>query len=142
MKVSFDFDSTLSSSVVQKLSIELIKEDHEVWIVTSRFEKCDSSGNNVNNDDLFEVADELGIPRNQIHFCNMVNKWNYLKDKGFLWHLDDDSIELYLIRLHTDVFPIYRHSGNDWWNQCNDLIRIIKEIYNQVDNNENYDRRS
>ena len=37
MKVSFDFDGTLSRKDVQKLAKELVSEGHEVWIVTSRF---------------------------------------------------------------------------------------------------------
>jgi len=37
MKVSFDFDGTLSKKDVQKFAKELVEEGHEVWIVTSRF---------------------------------------------------------------------------------------------------------
>ena len=84
MKVSFDFDSTLSIGVVQDLAEKLIEQGHEVWIVTGRFEVCDSNKNKVNNDDLFEVAETLGISRDNIHFCNMADKWEWLKDKGFL----------------------------------------------------------
>ena len=37
MKVSFDFDHTLSRKDVQTFAKELVNEGHEVWIVTSRF---------------------------------------------------------------------------------------------------------
>jgi hypothetical protein len=124
-KVSFDFDSTLSLDVVQKLAKNIIDEGHEVWIVTSRFEYSDSSGNKVNNDDLFETAIELNIFKEQIHFCNMSDKYEFLKDKNFLWHLDDDDIELQFIRNYTNVLPIHRRGGNDWYNQCLDTIRIF-----------------
>ena len=124
-KVSFDFDSTLNIDVVQKLAKNIIDEGHEVWIVTSRIHGVDSSGNKRNNDDLFEIANELNIFKEQIHFCNMANKSEFLKDKGFLWHLDDDEIELQFIRMETNVLPIHRRGGNDWWNQCLDSIRIF-----------------
>jgi len=125
-KVSFDFDSTLTVDVVQNLAKRLVKEGHEVWIVTSRFEFTDSSGNKCNNDDLFEIAFEIGIPFDRIHFCNMDDKYNFLKDKNFLWHLDDDFIELSLIRSETNIFPIWRIKRNDWYNECLDLIRILE----------------
>ena len=128
VKISFDFDSTLSIDSVQVLAMKLIKEGHEVWIVTSRFEQCDSSNNKINNSDLFEVADEVGIKREHIFFCNMVDKYEFFKENGdFLWHLDDDDVELTLIRNTTTVFPIHRKFGNDWWNMCLDLIRILNK---------------
>lgn len=128
MKVSFDFDSTLSMEVVQALAVHLISDGHEVWIVTSRHEFADKSGNKVSNNDLFEVSDELGIPREHIHFCNMADKYEFLEGKDFLWHLDDDAVELQFLRIHTNVFPIHRRTGNDWLNQCLDLLRIIPNL--------------
>ena len=38
MKVSFDFDSTLSRKDVQSFAKELVDRGLEVWIVTSRFD--------------------------------------------------------------------------------------------------------
>lgn len=127
MKLSFDFDSTLSINSVEEFAAKLIKEGHELWIVTARHEFQDKSGNKVNNNDLFEVTDELGIPREHIYFCGMKDKFHFfLNNPGFLWHLDDDIIELSFLRSYTNVFPIWRANGNDWYNQCNDLIRILK----------------
>ena len=58
MKVSFDFDSTLSRKDVQKFAKELIDKGIDVHIVTSRssFKQLDEEGY---NDDLYEVADNL-----------------------------------------------------------------------------------
>ena len=36
MKISFDFDSTLSEAKIQKLAKKFINDGHEVWITTSR----------------------------------------------------------------------------------------------------------
>ena len=129
MKISFDFDSTLSESDVELYAKSLIEKGHEVWIVTSRL----GNGNEPNpkwNDDLYECADRVGIKRQNIHFCSMSNKSEFLKDKGFLFHLDDDYIELSFIREETDVLPVWKYHGNNWKQQCDDLIRIIS-IYKQ-----------
>ena len=85
MKVSFDFDGTLSRKVVQKLAKELVEEGHEVWIVTSRFsnEAVADKGwwwIREQNAKLFEVADECGIKRENIHFTNQQPKILYLKE--------------------------------------------------------------
>jgi len=125
MKVSFDFDSTLSIDIVEQYAKELIEQGHEIWIVTSRFKYFDKSRNKVNNSDLYEVADRIGIKEDHIHFCEMENKSEFLKDKEFLWHLDDDAIELSFIRTDTTVFPIWRYQGINWKQQCQDLLRIL-----------------
>ena len=125
MKLSFDFDSTLTLEGVQNLAKTMIEDGNEVWIVTSRFEHCDSSGNKVSNKELFEIADEVGITRDHIHFCNMSDKYEFLYGKGFLFHLDDDAVELEFIRSETNVFPIHRSIHNNWWDQCQDLVRIL-----------------
>ena len=127
MRLSFDFDSTLTVDVVQNLAKTFVENGHEVWIVTSRFEHCDSSGNKVTNKELFEIADEVGITRDHIHFCNMSDKYEFLKDKEFLFHLDDDVIELDFIREETNIFPIHMSLQNDWYLQCKDLVRILNK---------------
>jgi hypothetical protein len=98
MKVSFDFDHTLSRPQVQEYARELIERGIEVWIVTSRFGDIKKYNDffdttvfmTLNHDDLWEVVKDLGIPKERVIFMNMEPKENYLKDKGFAWHLDDD----------------------------------------------------
>jgi len=123
-KVSFDFDNTLSVKVVEQFAEKLVKDGHEVWIVTSR----SNAGDEVYNKDLYEVSRRIGILDEHIHFCYSKNKSEFLKFTDFLWHLDDDVIELSFIRTDTDVFPIWRREGNDWFNQCKDLIRLKKLV--------------
>ena len=77
-KVSFDFDSTLSKPSVQQYAKGLIQRGFEVWIVTSRF----GFGKEPNpqwNDDVFEVAREVGIKKEHIFFTCMANKSEFLK---------------------------------------------------------------
>jgi hypothetical protein len=100
MKVSFDFDGTLSELHVQKYARELIERGIEVWVVTSRFENAEKYKEffgtftlDYDHNDLWEVVNDLGIQLENIHFTNMQPKSEFLKDRGFIWHLDDDYIE-------------------------------------------------
>lgn len=93
MKVSFDFDSTLDKPAVQSFCAELISKGVEVWICTSRWDDSKAVENlwgSDYNDDLYLVADRLGIAREKIIFTNHKNKIDFLKDKSFAFHLDDD----------------------------------------------------
>ena len=121
MKVSFDFDATLSNLKVQEYAKELISKGVEVWICTSRF-KTVNAPNPEWNDDLLKVADEVGINRDNIIFTEHANKSEYLDGKGFVWHLDDDWIELSFIKTDTDLVGISVFGGGDWKRQCNNLL--------------------
>jgi hypothetical protein len=117
-RVSFDFDGTLTSFEVQDMAGYLVNKGFEVWIVTSR---CPNM-----NEDLELIAHAIGI-RNIKYMC-FEDKAKFLKDKGFLFHLDDDIIELSLIKTYTDVKPIChmnwgsRYGGKENWK------RLIEEI--------------
>ena len=93
MKISFDFDSTLSTRKMQSIADDFISRGHEVHIVTSRFDK----NNTViyTNEDLFKIADKVGISRENITFTNQNDKVGYLE--GFDIHFDDDEYEIDLI---------------------------------------------
>jgi hypothetical protein len=128
MKISFDFDGTLTIDDVKKFAEQLINDNHEVWIVTSRYEFTDKEGNKVSNDDLFELANNIGVQKEHIHFCNYNNKSKFLKNKNFLWHLDDDLTELFFISTDTNVFPIWRQFDNDWCTTGKNLISMKHKI--------------
>ena len=108
MKVSFDFDNTLSKNEVQDFAKSLISKNIEVWIVTARYDDDNYFKvwyRNGSNSTLYEVVDRLGISRDKIVFMNMESKSNFLNNKGFIWHLDDDYIELNELR-PTDVVGV------------------------------------
>jgi hypothetical protein len=125
MKVSFDFDSTLSRSDVQDFATSLVQLGHEVWIVTSRFSNevaLESRWHWIpaQNDKLFGVAQKCGIPTNQIIFTNMVSKSKFLE--GFLFHLDDDEIELEdIIEWSVDCKGV-DVSFDDWREKCLNIL--------------------
>jgi hypothetical protein len=117
--VSFDFDSCLSGKNVQEYASELILRGFEIWVCTSRLSPENATTKEW-NDDLFEVTDRLGIPRERIIFTNYTDKYELLDDK-FKVHLDDDSYELKLINKHTDIVGISVW-GNSVWKRKSDRI--------------------
>lgn len=125
MKLSFDFDSTLSRQIIQNYAQELINRGIEVWICTSRVDdeqaliRWKSSGY---NDDLFLVAQELKIPKERIIFTNHELKTDFLRGKNFIWHLDDDVIELSFFKGEKTV-GISCYKTTTWRDKCEKLIK-------------------
>lgn len=120
MKVSFDFDSTLSRDDVQKFAKELINKGIDVWIVTSRF-----SDNMIkqrgfklaNNSSVFNVAKKCGIKKENIFFTNMNPKVHFLFGKDFIFHLDDDDIELMDLKNSDEIKCIGVDVCSDNWKE-------------------------
>jgi len=133
---SIDFDDTLSIPSIQEYAKMLIEKGVEVWIVTSRFDdvaKYNSHflrtiGVKLGNlqsqwDDLFVVADKLGIDREHIVFTNMQLKCTYFKDHPeFIWHLDDSMEETKCINGNTDVKGICWMGNKNWRVDCAKLL--------------------
>lgn len=124
-KVSFDFDSTLTRLDVQDFCIDLIKKGFDIWIVTSRYSDLESWKRfnlKESNKDLFRLAKKLGILESNINFTNMSNKSEFFENNNdFIFHLDDDSIEIEFISRDTQVKAILCKSNN-WLNECIKLI--------------------
>jgi hypothetical protein len=128
-KVSFDFDSTLSREDVQEFASELIKV-FDVWVVTARFSNEIAEERNwpwiiKNNQELYEICDKLNIPRQNIVFTSMIDKIDFLKDKGFLFHLDDDELELEFIRESGDSCQGIWVELKDWKEKCEKICMKI-----------------
>ena len=128
MKVSFDFDATLSRKDVQKFAKELVDNGIEVWIVTSRFD--DETGTQKNwhwikgqNEKLFIVAKECGIKLENIHFTCMEPKIDFLKGKEFTLHLDDDDIELMNILRSGDNCKPVNVEHFEWLETCKSILK-------------------
>lgn len=92
MKISFDYDGTLSEAQMQRLAKRFIESGHEVWITTSRALRGRLM--ELHNVDVFELAKNLGIKR-QIQFTNYEEKYKFLED--FDIHFDDSKAEVNLI---------------------------------------------
>jgi hypothetical protein len=130
-KCSFDFDGTLEILIIQEYAKELIEREIEVWIITSRYNvenyaknyKMDPEYAYLANRDLFEVAEKLQIPEERIHFTNMRDKWEFIENRGFLWHLDDDWIENEMINSRTLTKGIDLFDNETWKKQCDSEIK-------------------
>ena len=89
LKVSFDFDGTLSQDSIQEFAKHLLAVGDEVWVVTSRVSNPEKW-----NLDLFSVAEDVGISRNNIFFTEGDYKWKFLDTHDFDIHFDDDYMEV------------------------------------------------
>jgi hypothetical protein len=132
MKVSFDFDSTLSNLYVQDFARELVNSGHEVWITTSRFSDEDAKERNWHwlgnrNKILFEVARKCGIHKSRIQFTSGSPKSEFLEGKGFVFHLDDDDVELFDIIESGDPCLPVDVNCNDWKKICKNILENSSE---------------
>jgi hypothetical protein len=126
--VSFDFDGTLSRKDVQRYAVSLIERGIEVWIVTSRqkTETAHAKGWHWverQNDDLYEVADGCGIPRERIFFTEFADKIEYLSGKGFAFHIDDSVDELMAILESKDACRPVNVGHFEWEATCEEALR-------------------
>jgi hypothetical protein len=131
-KVSFDFDATLSRPSVQAYAKELVDKGFEVWIVTLRFENPSKDplyGHEYNNDELYCIADNIGISREHIVFTGLVDKGEYFSQHDdFIFHLDDNFEQIKHIKDNTkNVGCVWLFNfsldQSKWIEECNDLIK-------------------
>lgn len=128
IKVSFDFDGTLALKSVQKYAKSLVDRNFNVFITTSRFHESNAPRPDW-NDDLYKVADELGIQRDNIRYTNMVDKFVFFEHENFLWHLDDDWQENRMILKYTKTIAISHIGSGNWIGKCE---RLIKKKLNEL----------
>jgi hypothetical protein len=87
MKISFDFDNTLSKKWVQEIAKAMVAAGHDVYVTTARRE--------IDSTEVFAVTDELGIARKNCQFTHYADKLDFVRD--FDVHFDDDDYEVDLI---------------------------------------------
>jgi len=122
-KVSFDFDGTLSRREVQEFAKELTNKDFSVWIVTTRTSTEDIIDRNWSwclnqNEIVFKVAEQCGIPISRIIFTDHTDKIIFLEGKNFLFHLDDDEHELREILKSNDGCIPLNVNTFSWKENC------------------------
>ena len=91
MNISIDFDGTLTQEGIFTLAAELIDAGHEIWILTNRNDDAHTDDKDKNND-LYDVADKLGIPLNRIIFQNTLFKSFWFNNSDMDIHLDDNDL--------------------------------------------------
>jgi len=97
IRISFDFDGTLSLPSVQKVAKELIEYGFDVIIVTSR--KSDGE-----NSDIQEVAQDLGI--DLVFYTEYNLKFSYLHHLTCDVHIDNDRNELIHLSRFLDIVGV------------------------------------
>ena len=127
MKVSFDYDGTLALPQVEEFAKELVDKGYEVWIVTSRVGDDDDPPNQIWkspdwNKDLWESCERIGIPKNQVKFTKFADKIEFLKDKDYLFHLDDDLYELMAIVESKDSCQPLNVGHFEWKENCLEVL--------------------
>jgi hypothetical protein len=120
-KVSFDFDKTLDVEEVQSYAKDLMDKGIDVYITTSRYTD-DLTKRKGKNEDLYKVANLLGIKKSNIIFTNMAFKSEILKNYNFIWHLDDKPEEVALINSTTKTKGVLLN--RIYKSICNNLLNI------------------
>jgi hypothetical protein len=93
MKISYDFDDTLSTSKGQQMALNDIKNGNDVLILTARQER--------DNEEVFKVANKLGIAHSNIHFTNGKDKWSFVIRLKIDKHIDNNKEQVDKINKFT-----------------------------------------
>lgn len=98
--ISFDFDGVLSKPLFVELA-KFLSKNHNIFITSSR----NDSENRLDHQVVYDIADEIGIPYENIRFTRFHPKYESLEPGHFLanfmnYHFDDDELEIELIEEH------------------------------------------
>jgi hypothetical protein len=85
-KISIDYDDTLSTQRGKDLARRLMNEGNDLYIVTRRY--------STESYDVYRIAEQLGIPRDKVHFTQGRMKWQKLKELGIQRHIDNNPDEI------------------------------------------------
>jgi len=121
--VSFGFDGTLDRADVEDYAAELIGLGFNVHILTLREPQDENEAQLIDNSDLFDVANQLGIPAENIMFTSYLPKYNILIDSNMIFHLDDSEVELEEISKLTSVIAI-NVNKNDFRKSCDRCLGL------------------
>lgn len=119
LKIALDFDNTLSRVEVQEKIKSL--SDIRFFIITSRPNMF------MNNDDIFNVAKEIGIEENDIIFTSYDDKSPYMKENNIPILLDDCRLTIDEV-LNEKMIAI-NSTDKDWFD------KLKKEIWKQIKKN-------
>lgn len=130
LKVSIDFDGTLSRIDVQEYAQKLLAEGVDVWVVTTRYDENHkhkyAEDYDVTSDDLWSVVDAIGIPRWKVRYTNMEWKYTYLIGTDFIWHLDDNANEMTRARYNSCEVPMIQVNTTAWKRKCSRLLNMAR----------------
>lgn len=94
-RISFDFDGVLSTPRGRKLAKHIIDGGATVYIITARMRN--------QSEDVFKVADDLGIKRERIIFTNHRDKWHVMEQHRIGTHYDNNAEQIKKINEKTST---------------------------------------
>ena len=115
IRISFDFDDTLSLPSVQKVAKELIELGFDVIIVTSR--RSDGE-----NSDIEEVSQDLGV--DLVFYTEYNLKFTHLQKLMCDIHIDNDRNELIHLSRFSDIVGV-DVTDESWEYQLKNLILCL-----------------
>lgn len=96
MRISFDIDGVLDTEPGKELAQRAIDKGDDVFIITARNEGNASA-------EVFEIAQELNIPRLRIYFTNGADKWRTIDRLDIDLHYDNSREQVDKIEEFTDA---------------------------------------
>ena len=132
LKISVDFDNTLSRKDVQEYISELLSLGVEVYVTTARYDDLNAYKytNNPGNEDLWNILKKLNIDFKKVRFTLMEYKINYLQGTPIVWHLDDLYEEYFKFKYSKNkTFKMIIVNTSNWKFKCSRLL-IEKSLEN------------
>ena len=148
VKVGFDFDGTISETdffgrpsadfkAVREFFLELQERGIDVRIITRRFEKGFKGigiEERLEYQKAYEVADELGLDHDKVHFTNRQWKVDMIHELGIHLLVDDDQEDCFRVRQRFSIYNavcINKEANNDvtWRYGAEAMIRFYLKIY-------------
>lgn len=91
-RISMDYDDTLSTLRGQQLARRILNQGKDLYIITRRQESASGP--------VYKITDDLGIPRDKVHFTNGQLKWETIRRLHIQKHIDNNPDELKAIKDH------------------------------------------
>lgn len=130
MKISFDFDGTLSNNIaIREYCSNLVEQNkHEVFIITRRYDEKtfrDSpiTLNQQEHVEVYDIAQQLGVDLLNVHFTNRAMKFESINELGINIHIDDDDYETSLLHSSTQCRAICWPLDRRWHNTFDEMLR-------------------
>jgi len=95
MNISFDVDGVLDTPQGMAVARRRIANGDRVYIITARNEDRMS-------EEVYAIANELGIPRLRVYFTNGEDKWRTIRRLGIELHYDNNQEQIDKIKDETD----------------------------------------
>ena len=121
--VTVDFDGTLDRADVQDYITEIMGLGHIVYIITAREPDGANEIEVIDNSDLRDVANQLGIDGDHIIYTSYEDKVEACNSVNSDLHLDDRIAENKLIDAHCpDTYTVWAESDR-FRELCDGILR-------------------